>query len=604
MEKFLDRCLTSMVRENIIDMLEVLIIDDGSSDNTVKVAQKYVEYYPDTFRVISKQNGGHGSALNVGIALATGKYIRPIDADDWVNTDSLEYIIGILNECNSDIIVTHFKKVLEKSKQLVEVRIRGMEYEKEYILDEVADYAPWYLYHHVMYKADILKNAPLKFTEKCFYDDMEYDSYPLVCAKTILFINRYLYSYRLERDGQSVEDSGFIRHREDRKTIVVSLCRFWNKYRDTMAPNVCKHLEKEMVWRIKRQYEIYLSMPISITTFKEIQEFDNVIREKNDYLYNQVSGYRTQLLKSPSSYGKYMCAKGITCLLPPFYSLKGKVSKPIRKLKKVLKPFKPKPWEITSDIPMHVQIVYRWILKRLHLTWLNPQMKELQKFKDIHKGERCFITCTGPSLTISDLELLKDEITFGVNSITKAYEFTDWLPTYYVLVDVFAFGKYLKETEIAGGKFCKKDSFFHLRSEPKTRTGTEYFCPIHYGNHTKKMMAREKIKISTELDVCVYDCFTVTNMAIQIAMYMGFKKIYIIGADCNYTSSQIHFIEMPDDQYKISTGRLPNSTRLSVIGYQGVKQYADAAGVEIYNATRGGMLEVFPRVNLEDVLNQ
>ena len=91
-------------------------------------------------------------------------------------------------------------------------------------------------------------------------------------------------------------------------------------------------------------------------------------------------------------------------------------------------------------------------------------------------------------------------------------------------------------------------------------------------------------------------------MAIQVAMYMGFKEIYLIGADCNYTTTKIHFIEMPDDKQKISEGWLPKATDLSIDGYKAIKKYADKHDIKIYNATRGGMLEVFPRVNLEDVI--
>ena len=604
MEKYIENSLDSMIRDGIMDLLEVIVIDDGSTDKTVELVQKYVDQYPQTFKVISKENGGHGSALNTGIEAAKGKYIRPIDGDDWVNTDSLEYIVKSLKGCNADMVVTHFKKVLMKSNKLIEVRIKGMEYETEYSLDDVADYAPWYLYHHVMYRADILKNSSFKFSEHCFYDDMEYDSYPLLYVKTVLFINRYLYSYRLEREGQSVEDSGFIRHRDDRKKIISSLCRFWEQCRNENSPNVANHLEKEIVWRIKRQYEIYLSMPKDKSVLDEIRLFDELIKSDSKILYDQVNGMRIKLLRDRQNMGGYIGAKCLNKLLPLWRKMNKQKNRLIRFFKKKLRPYWPKPWDISSDIPMHLMILLRLILKRLHLTALSPQMRELQKFKDIHKGERCFITCTGPSMTISDLELLNDEITFGVNSITKAYEVTSWRPTYYVLVDVFAFGKYLRETEIEGKQFCHKDAFFHYRANPKTRVGTEHFCLVHYGNHTKHMMKMEKVKISKELDICVYDCFTVTNMAIQIAMYMGFKQIYIIGADCNYTSGPIHFIEMPDDKAKIATGRLPNATRLSIIGYEWVKKYADEMGVEIFNATRGGMLEVFPRVVLEDILRK
>lgn len=604
MEKYLDECLKSMVRESILDLLEVIVVDDGSKDKTVEIARCYEMEYPQTFKVISKENGGHGSALNVGIEAAQGKYIRPIDADDKVNTDALEYLTNYLVDCNSDMIVTHYKKLFSKSGKVVNVRIKGVEYEQEYRLNDVAEYNQWYLYHHVMYRADILKHDNIKLSEHVFYDDMEYDGLPLIYVRTVTFVNRYIYYYRLEREGQSVEQAGFIRHRDDRVIIVERLCKFYEEYRNSFEENVLAHFKREMLWRILRQYEIYLSMPYDKKLMAEINDFSKRIMDASSELAKEAVNRRTKLLNQ----NKYFAAKVVHYGHGKWKKINGLLNRYTGKIrgpiKSFLKKYRPKPWEIRSDIPMHIRICYRRILKFLHLTWTNKEMRKLQEFKNIHAGERCFITCTGPSLTISDLELLNDEITFGVNSITKAYEISDWRPTYYVLVDVFAFGKYLEQTEIPGGKFCHKDAFFHYRSNPKTRSGKEHFCLVNYGNHTKSMMKTGKNKISKDIDVCVYDCFTVTNMAIQIAMYMGFKKIYIIGADCNYTLGPIHFIEMPDDKKKIATGRLPNATRLSITGYEWVKKYADEMGVEIYNVTRGGMLEVFPRKNLEDVLEE
>ncbi len=198
---------------------------------------------------------------------------------------------------------------------------------------------------------------------------------------------------------------------------------------------------------------------------------------------------------------------------------------------------------VRSDIKMHCQFFKRKLLSIFGLSALNKNMREIKKFKNIHKGERCFITCTGPSLTIEDLESLENEYTFGVNSITKAYPLTDWRPTYYVLIDAYAYGETLKDTDVCGEKFCKDSAFLHYRSNPKTRTGNEYFIPINYSNHWNGRMKKGKIKISKNIAVGVYDCFTVTNMAIQIAAYMGFKDIYIIGADATYKLEKTHFIE-------------------------------------------------------------
>ena len=259
-------------------------------------------------------------------------------------------------------------------------------------------------------------------------------------------------------------------------------------------------------------------------------------------------------------------------------------------------------WTIDSDIHMHNLITKRKIKKALLLNLFDNEMKKMRAFKNIHKGERCFIACTGPSLLISDLDKLKNEITFGVNSIVRAYEKTDWRPTYYVLVDNYAFGNYLKTTPIKGVALSKEASFLHYRTKLLQPVGNEVYLPIDYHNHTKENMQKEKIKYSSDPSVCVYDGFTVTNMAIQIAIYMGFKDIYIIGADCNYDPKQMHFIETAEiDDKQRNAKYLPNAVLLSIKGYEAMKKFAKKHKVNIYNATRGGKLEVFKRVNLDDM---
>ena len=110
-EKYLHKCLDSFSDDRLRQDLEVLIIDDGSTDSTAEIAREYVERYPDIFRLIQKENGGHGSAVNAGIANATGRYFRIVDGDDWVHTDNLIALIGLLKDTETDLVVDQKTKV-------------------------------------------------------------------------------------------------------------------------------------------------------------------------------------------------------------------------------------------------------------------------------------------------------------------------------------------------------------------------------------------------------------------------------------------------------------------------------------------------------------
>lgn len=313
-------------------------------------------------------------------------------------------------------------------------------------------------------------------------------------------------------------------------------------------------------------------------------EIDKFVRNTNFLFYLKIGLISKKILLMRISRGRFLY------ILDNQVRLKQKES------------LKDKQWTVESDPSTHEEIEKRKKLKRFFLSWTDKEMKRFRNLKNKHKNKKCFIVCTGPSLTIEDLEKLKGEITFGVNTITDAYPRTTWRPTYYVVVDHLAYKEKLSKNPIYGGRFALEASFFSKKIEPLTKSDNDYFLLLNLRNHEPDYLARNKIKASKDISVCVYDCFTVANTAIQIAIYMGFKTIYLVGVDCNYDNSKIHFIEHENDQKWIREGWLPNATLLMIKGFEGIKKIAKKRGVKIYNATKGGKLEVFERVNFNSLL--
>lgn len=608
MEKYLGKALDSMICPEIMDELDVVIVNDGSTDRTAEVAGEYVKKYPGTFRLFNKPNGGHGSGLNLGIARAKGRYVRPIDADDWVDTSVLKILIESLRKINSDMVLTNFKKVHDDTGKTESIRLHNVFNMKEINEGKASklesagkpvlvygrtydfgtymyDFFPQYLYHFITYRTELLRKNHVRFTEHCAYDDMEYDTYPMKFVKTVTPIDRYLYYYRLGREGQSVTGSSFVKHRNERKKIVVNVIRDVIEHKSDYPPSVYLHLIDESKYRAIRQYQIYFYLDSIGDIRKECMAFDGVLKSIDRDIYRLSSDEKIDYLR------KHDFSR----------SSVRKIKKHIEKLEEYNR-HRPPAWSEKSDPGMHRMIRRRSILAHTGLWVFSKQMRDIREYKNIHEGERCFITCTGPSLTMSDLDLLRNENTIGVNSIIEAYRLTSWRPSYYIMVDFFAFADYVKNNRVEGGMYATKASFFHYRLRPLTTFGKQLFIPINYSNHFKKSVDNHRIRYSKELSVCCYDGFTVTNAAIQLAMYMGFKEIYLLGCDCNYTTKQIHFVELEDDQKKIQAGWLPHATDLSIEGYKAIKEFADKQGVKIFNATRGGCLEVFPRVNLDDVV--
>lgn len=259
------------------------------------------------------------------------------------------------------------------------------------------------------------------------------------------------------------------------------------------------------------------------------------------------------------------------------------------------------PWAITSDEEMYRLIKNRFKAVKRN-KFYDSESERVSTLKNRHEGKRCFIVCTGPSLTISDLEKLKDEYTFGVNSIIDAYEKTDWRPTYYTVVDSYAFGDKLAEKEVLGKRYAKRESFFHYRINALHQQETDFHIPVNYSNHSKRQIRKNKVKLTTNLAVCVYDAFTVAAMAFQIAVYMGFKEIFFIGTDNSYTKEKRHFIESDLNDNQLGITDFSHVTALAKKGFVACKKYAEKHGIKLFNATRGGNLDVIERVNLDDIL--
>lgn len=224
----------------------------------------------------------------------------------------------------------------------------------------------------------------------------------------------------------------------------------------------------------------------------------------------------------------------------------------------------------------------------------------LKSYNNKFKGKRVFITCTGPSLTIADLELLKDEYVFGMNSICLIHDKTEWKPDFYGIQDVAVFEK-VKEKLLStdNGIVFAPYGYRKMYGTPENwiywhMCGSYHIYELIYG---PKFFA----KFYADSYVKVYDGYSITYSILQLAMYMGFEEIYLLGADCNYLGKQQHFIE--HGSYEKPEKIAGVGDRL-MVSYAAAKKYADAHAIKIYNATRGGCLELFPRMVLEDVLKK
>lgn len=225
---------------------------------------------------------------------------------------------------------------------------------------------------------------------------------------------------------------------------------------------------------------------------------------------------------------------------------------------------------------------------------------QLIKFQNIHAGKRCFLIGTGPSLTLEDIEKLGKEITFGTNTLLKIYSKTSWRAKYYCIIDPNTY----KNLE---GEVIEQDlkNLFYPNNRIRNSKIHGYCFALNHSDAYKKYLSKwfSFTKFSDDMEKQVFDGASVIYATMQIAIYMGIKEIYLLGVDCNYSTENTKHAEgmsYSNYQYKWT-----ENTGITMIeGFKIAKKYADAKGIKIYNASRGGQLEVFPRVDLDEVLDR
>lgn len=195
--------------------VEILIIDDGSSDRTLEIANEYSTKYPTIVRAIHKENGGHGSAVNTGIKNATGLYFKVLDSDDWFNTDSLLEILAFIRKLVDDdtpidmLVNNYVYEKPSKNKSKVMSYTSAIPKNKLITWDDIKHFKISHnlLMHSIIYRTSLLRKCGLELPEHTFYVDNIYAYIPLPFVKTIYYLDTNLYRYFIGRDDQSVNEA-------------------------------------------------------------------------------------------------------------------------------------------------------------------------------------------------------------------------------------------------------------------------------------------------------------------------------------------------------------------------------------------------------------
>jgi len=226
--KFMHHCIESLLVAG--DDAEIIIINDGSKDNTGEVADEYAAKYPGIVRAIHQENGGHGEGVNQGIRHAKGKYYKVVDSDDRLDSDSLLRFLDKVRENEAkgidiDMYVCNYVYVRIDTGER-----RPMSYKHVFPLETVCTWddtkpfgpSKYLMMHSVVYRTELLRECKIELPKHTFYVDNLYMYVPFPSVKSIYYMNEDMYLYYVGSDEQSVNEKNVLK-RIDQQILVTKL---------------------------------------------------------------------------------------------------------------------------------------------------------------------------------------------------------------------------------------------------------------------------------------------------------------------------------------------------------------------------------------------
>lgn len=287
-EEFIEECLDSIVNTNVMDLLEVLIVNDGSLDNSLNLITKYEECYPQTFCVIDKINRGHGSTINVGIEKSTARYFMVLDGDDWINPEELNKLVYNLSNIDVDLVSFNYTRINNGVKNTVKNNDKYFHYGEIYSFDKLNLNKIYFVLSSICYKTKLLKDCKLTLFENMYYVDLQYITKPIVSVNTVIFFDLNIYNYRLGNVNQSVNIKNMLNRYDQHEIIVKDLILYYNN-QSFISKKKKIYIMNVLMKITYTQYHLSLTYDFDIDRAKSnMKKFDKYLKENNILLYKKM----------------------------------------------------------------------------------------------------------------------------------------------------------------------------------------------------------------------------------------------------------------------------------------------------------------------------
>jgi glycosyltransferase involved in cell wall biosynthesis len=246
MERLLEKCLSSFIIKQM-NLLEIIVVNDGSKDRSSSIAHNFEGLYPNVFKVVDKKNGNYGSCINIGLSLATGKYVKVCDADDSFCSNELEKYVDCLSKTNADMVISNYSVINDLGKKMNCIdfsfpsnrtdNIQGILTSVEFKKIQM---------HAIAYKRSIFSKFMYKQTEGIPYTDQEWIFMPMMYVETYLYLKYDVYQYLVGREGQTVDPKVAIRNLPHNITVLKSRLSFYKNNKNSLHKELISYYEYKL----------------------------------------------------------------------------------------------------------------------------------------------------------------------------------------------------------------------------------------------------------------------------------------------------------------------------------------------------------------------
>lgn len=282
--KYIKATLNSLILTKHMEQLEVLIVDDGSTDNLKEIVTSFIKEYPNTFVLCEKENGGYGSTINWSIRHANGRFFKILDGDDTVDGDGMVELLDILNTTSADAVVSQAVRNYPDGRELkIYPFIDGLLENKIYSIASNSDFADVAVWGYT-FRTDVIKKHWVDLPLHSFYTDRLFVLHTLLGVETLQYQKKIIYKYRVGLNEQSTSIQSIKKHYKEAVKVDLNSIDWVGKSVNQDMP-AYNYINNRLALNFAYTYCMFLDLPINKSNLKDLKEFVFTVKNKDYNIY-------------------------------------------------------------------------------------------------------------------------------------------------------------------------------------------------------------------------------------------------------------------------------------------------------------------------------